>query len=292
MASSTDTSGKEDLPFVPGTLISHFGSRPAELQTEGWTALWDTNQNDLWDRGKPSPALIDLLEGEEGKLFIPSRKNDGGRRLRVLVPGCGKGYDVVMLALHGFDVWGLEVSAKGVKTAREYAEMELERISEYNFGEGKGYLGGRGSVKIVQGNFFGKEWEKEVFGEEEERGFEVIYDYTFLCALLPEMRKGWGRRMGELLAPEGVLICLEFPLYKDLKLPGPPWGLREGIYWDLLACGGSGMFGSDEEAQQAMKADKVTEGKLERVARLKPERSYEVSKGTDRLSIWRFKKQA
>lgn len=104
----------------------------------------------------------------------------------------------------------------------------------------------------------------------------------FLCALLPSMRKDWARRMHELLGPEGVLICLEFPLYKDLKLPGPPWGLK-GVHWNLLAEGGDGMI---EESQQK---EEDGSGAFKRLAYIKPERTYEVSQGTDRLSVWGLK---
>ena len=108
--------------------------------------------------------------------------------------------------------------------------------------------------------------------------------FKFLCALLPEMRKDWARRMSELLAPAGVLVCLEFPLYKDLKLPGPPWGLREGIYWDILAAGGDGIIQDEETAQAATQT--TTGGAFERLRYTKPARSYEAGNGTDMLSIW------
>ena len=111
----------------------------------------------------------------------------------------------------------------------------------------------------------------------------------FLCALLPEMRKDWARRMSELLAPAGVLVCLEFPLYKDLKLPGPPWGLREGIYWDMLAAGGDGIIQDEEAAQAATQT--TTRGPFERLKYIKPARSYEVAHGTDMLSIWGLRSQ-
>lgn len=101
------------------------------------------------------------------------------------------------------------------------------------------------------------------------------------------MRRDWARRMGELLAPSGVLVCLEFPLYKDLKLPGPPWGLREGVYWDLLAGGGNGMIEDEEVAKAATQGP--AGGVFERVQYVKPPRSYEVAKGTDMLSVWTLK---
>lgn len=90
--------------------------------------------------------------------------------------------------------------------------------------------------------------------------------------------------MGDLLRPDGLLVCLEFPLYKDPKLPGPPWGLK-GVHWDLLARGGSGLLehGLLEESSGHL------EGEFSRVLYVKPEVSYENGKGTDMLSVWRKK---
>ena len=84
----------------PGRLISHFQTRYAsdmsvqilkyqaeprrtrDTQNLGWSDLWDTDQSDLWDRGKPSPALIDFVE--EQRDILPVRHC--GRPLRMLVP--------------------------------------------------------------------------------------------------------------------------------------------------------------------------------------------------------------
>jgi hypothetical protein len=91
--------------------------------------------------------------------------------------------------------------------------------------------------------------------------------------------------MSELLAPSGVLVCLEFPLYKDFKLPGPPWPLREGIYWDLLVAGGDGIL-QDEEASRTAVQSPSSGGSFVRLGYFKPERTYEIARGTDMLSIW------
>jgi len=63
----------------------------------------------------------------------------------------------------------------------------------------------------------------------------------------------------------GLLICLEYPLYKPLELPGPPWGLRSHTYDELLS----------ED--------------FELVERYKPERTHKAGKGSDMLSVWRRK---
>ncbi|KAF4845400.1 putative thiol methyltransferase 2 [Colletotrichum siamense] len=265
----------------PGRLISHFTSRDREKQSSGWSELWESDESNLWDRGKPSPALIDLIESRSEVLPRPST----GRRLKALVPGCGKGYDVVMLALHGYDVYGLEVSERGADVARQYAAAELPEPGEYNFGTYDSVSGAQpGEVKILAGDFFKRDWEAQCASSsgDDFEGFDLIYDYTFLCALLPEMRKDWARRMQELLSLTGVLVCLEFPLYKDLGMPGPPWGLR-GVYWNILAQGGDGLI---QEPVVEDAEDKSLKGAFRRVEYFKPPRSYENGKGTDMVSVW------
>ncbi|KAI2629222.1 S-adenosyl-L-methionine-dependent methyltransferase [Hypomontagnella submonticulosa] len=259
-------------------LQSHFMNRDRNNQPSGWTELWDTNQSYFWDRGQPSPALVDWIESRPKDL--PSVSD---RRLTALVPGCGKGYDVVMLALHGFDVYGVEVSHKAVEIAEAYAATELHEPSAYNFpSEDAPPPNSTGRVKFVECDFFKAGWEKRVMGSEFQ-GFDLIYDYTFLCALPPDMRKDWARRMSDLLSPTGTLVCLEFPLYKDLKAPGPPWGLK-GVHSNILAEGGNGIINEESEGKTGQ-----LQGRFERVAYFKPPRTHEVGMGTDMMSIWKLK---
>lgn len=84
-----------------------------------------------------------------------------------------------MLALHGFDVFGLEVSETGASVAREYAQSELHSPQDYNFGsqfkESPGVR--KGEVTILQGDFFKRDWESVM-------QFDLIYDYTVRFTLL------------------------------------------------------------------------------------------------------------
>ncbi|KAH6716505.1 S-adenosyl-L-methionine-dependent methyltransferase [Leptodontidium sp. MPI-SDFR-AT-0119] len=271
-------STKSDLNG-PSRLIDHFNGSSVQNQGSRWCALWQSNESDLWDRGKPSPPLIELVE-QRGDI-IQSRA-DNGRRKKALVPGCGRGYDVVMLAQHGFDAYGLEISTDAIAAAEAYSTSEMDAPSAYNFARaGRDSPGTAGGVTFLQGDFFQRDWELATPLEGDAK-FDLIYDYTFLCALLPETRKSWATRMGDLLKPDGLLICLEFPLYKDPKLPGPPWGLK-GIHWDLLARGGSGLLDHgvlEEESSTSL------EGQFLRVLHIKPGVSYENGKGTDMLSVW------
>jgi len=64
-------------------------------QGSGWCALWQSNESDLWDRGKPSPPLIELVE-QRGDL-IQSRA-DNGRRKKALVPVRSCNVDTLLFA--------------------------------------------------------------------------------------------------------------------------------------------------------------------------------------------------
>ncbi|KAJ6262466.1 hypothetical protein Dda_3274 [Drechslerella dactyloides] len=288
-----------------GRLITHFLKKDQKNtgeQNAAWSELWDTDQSDLWDRGKPSPALAEFLER---KLDHSSLRKTEGQILRALVPGCGRGYDVVMLALHGFDVYGLEVSPGAVSAANAYAATQLTHPSAENFSN-QDYQpsDGHGGVKFVEGDFFTSDWMGDCLREEEIfQGFDLIYDYTasyilpllplwcngFLCAIPPSSRRNWARRMQELLSPTGILVCLEFPLWKDLDAMGPPFGLN-GVHWDLLAEGGDGILHSSDDLTDEKQAERRGQGQglWKRVQYYKPELSFDQGRGTDMVSVWKL----
>lgn len=84
-----------------------------------------------------------------------------------------------MLALHGYDAFGLEVSQKAVETATTFAEAELANPSECNFSNRFTRLKDDkvGTVKFVQGDFFHRSWESQCESGSTQ-GFDLIYDYT------------------------------------------------------------------------------------------------------------------
>lgn len=80
-----------------------------------------------------------------------------------------------MLALHGLDVVGLELSPKGAAVARAYAKAELAAPRDYNFGSGGSAVRPAGEVQIIAGDFFTRDWEA---GASVGDGFDLVYDYT------------------------------------------------------------------------------------------------------------------
>lgn len=98
-----------------------------------------------------------------------------------VVPGCGKGYDVRLLAEYGFASFGVEIAEKAVGMAREcYNENRLDSEGE----------DGKGKVEFVLGDYFKDDWvKKEVVGEEgqAEGAVDLIYDYTVRLPISPPL---------------------------------------------------------------------------------------------------------
>ncbi|KAL8775036.1 MAG: hypothetical protein Q9209_000515 [Squamulea sp. 1 TL-2023] len=263
-------------------LSTHFDV-PESSHANRWAQLWDAGDFLPWDRGGPNPAFKDLLmekKGLIGEYFVV--KGDGTKRRKTaLVPGCGRGYDVLLLASHGYDAYGLEVSEKAV-----------ERCLEEKKNKGYKYMAdmhsdGGGKSTFLKGDFFATQWTDAV----PDGKFDLIYDYTFFCALTPRMRPAWSQRILQLLAtdPPGCLICLEFPTYKDPSLGGPPFGLTPQTYLEHLGHPGEKLpydeFGHVlAGSQRQPKSDS-----LERLDHWQPERTHEIGKGTDWVSVWRHR---
>jgi hypothetical protein len=82
-----------------------------------------------------------------------------------------------MLALHGFDAWGLEISKTAVATAEQYSVEQMQNPSPSNFAEAEiGSAVEPGTVSFVAGDFFSKDWEAKM--PDGPKKFDLIYDYT------------------------------------------------------------------------------------------------------------------
>jgi len=191
-----------------------------------WEDAWREGRTG-WDAGAPAPALEELLEGE--------RLPEG----RALVTGCGRGYDVFALADAGRRVVGLDVAPSAASA------FEAERARRGLSPE---------QARIALGDFF--TWRPA-------QSFELIWDYTFLCALPPGQRHRWAARMDDLLAPGGTLATLVFPMVEVGPNPsGPPHPL----------------FVEDVAA--------ILPG-WTRVHEAPPSRSHPGREGKERIALWR-----
>lgn len=152
-------------------LLEHFSGDGAP-PNDRWAALWDAGDFLPWDQGTPNPALVDILQDRRdlvGESALVEDGKGGLRRKRAFVPGCGRGYDVLLLASFGYDAYGLEVSKTAVDMAQAWAE---EHTADYPMQD---KAVGRGTAKFILGDFFSNDWIQQADGLNK---FEFIYDYT------------------------------------------------------------------------------------------------------------------
>jgi SAM-dependent methyltransferase len=141
------------MSLDPSLTIKNFFAQSQEMPVNNkWDTLWQ-NSHTPWDRGEASPALVELLQDKHFQLLPP------GKSGTALVPGCGRGYDVALLAGLTADgqkfekVVGLDVSPKAME--------EAKRVHQSTSG-----------AEFVVGDFFSKteDWAKTAY--------DVVYDYT------------------------------------------------------------------------------------------------------------------
>jgi hypothetical protein len=77
----------------------------------------------------------------------------------------------------------------------------------------------------------------DFFAFETESPYELVWDYTFLCAIEPGMRTAWRDKMLELVSPTGELVTLIFPVDPSRGDAGPPYQLSPELVGDLLEPG-------------------------------------------------------
>lgn len=115
---------------------------------------------------------------------------------RVLVPGCGSGGELDAFAAAGLDVTAIDFSPAAIQLARARSTPAL-------------------AERIVLGDFFAHPFAPA--------SFDLVYERTFFCALLPAQRAACLARLAALLAPGGVLFGY---FYLGEEFGGPPFALH------------------------------------------------------------------
>ena len=162
-------------------------------EPEFWNSRYKTGQTP-WNFGGVPADLKEYLQ----------RNPKGGR---VLLPGCGWGYEVQAFADAGYDVTAIDYSSAAVERARKLVNPELAK-------------------RIVEKDFFQPNFPNA--------SFDVIYERTFLCAIMPEQRKAYRDQMTRLLKYGGSLIGY-FYYQNTTKQDEPPFGLAWGEADELFA---------------------------------------------------------
>ena len=121
--------------------------------------------------------------------------------MRVLVPGCGSGYEVKLFAERGHDVLGIDFSDAAVQASQRV----LGKLARH----------------VKKADFFTLE----------EAPYDLVYERTFLCALPRALRAQWGSRIATLVRPSGRLAGF---FYFNDNERGPPFGISAAALHALL----------------------------------------------------------
>lgn len=146
-----------------------------------WNAAYEAKHTP-WDKGSASPPL---------SAFLEKHPLTG----RVLVPGCGLGYDARLLARQGASVVGLDIAPSAVRQARA--------------------LPAEGELSFEVGDFLN-------LAENDHGQFDTVVEHTCLCALDPAQRLAYVRSVLQALKPDGHYLAVFFRKVKDYRGEGPP----------------------------------------------------------------------
>ncbi|MBL8888551.1 MAG: methyltransferase domain-containing protein [Planctomycetaceae bacterium] len=146
-----------------------------------------------WDRGQASPGLDWLLDRARQEQWRT-----------VLIPGCGRGHEVIALAEAGFSV-----------TALDYADAAIQHLKKVT-------AKNRLPIELVQ---------TDVLTYDPKNRFDAIYEQTCLCALHPSLWSAYERKLAQWLRPGGSL----FAMFMQTTQPqGPPFACPLGRMRELF----------------------------------------------------------
>lgn len=156
-----------------------------DLNKEFWTSKYES-ANIGWDTGSITTPL---------KTYFDQLTD---RSLKILIPGCGNGYEAEYLHQNGFDVTVVDLSDFPLKNLKKRCP-------------------GFEDESLIQADFF-----------KFEGSFDLIIEQTFFSALNPNLRNAYAEKMHSLLNQEGKLVGLLFNI--DLFKDHPPFGGNKEVY--------------------------------------------------------------
>lgn len=188
----------------------------ADNYSERWEIMWNGGNHEYevkngdggslkpgqaFDAGRSCPHLEPFLKQKKHMLVDTT----------AVIPGCGRGYDVETFAKYCKEVTGIELAQTAVVAAKEYLGDKHD------------------NAQVIQGNFLEDSGNIEV-------QYDVGYDYTFFCALHPDMRDNWAKAWSKTIQKGGILITSMFPVLPEdsRDQTGPPWPVWPDLYTEHL----------------------------------------------------------
>ena len=168
-----------------------------------WNDKYSNNEIG-WDIGMPTPIFVEFFKK------ITSPKN-------ILIPGSGRGHDALFLSKKKHNVFAIDFSKKAISYIKKKS-LELET-----------------SLHLICDDFFNI---NNLDGK-----IDIILEYTFFCAIHPDMRLKYIEKSSKFLRNKGLFVAILLPINKILNDDGPPFGvnLSETLkdfekYYEIIEC--------------------------------------------------------
>jgi SAM-dependent methyltransferase len=182
------------------------------LMARDWNKAYEENDTP-WDKGYASPPLVDFL----------ARQSILGR---VLVPGCGSGHDVRVLAAQGAEVIGMDIAPGAIRKAATFPAAGREG---YELGDFLNL-----SAKHVG-------------------AYDWVVEHTCLCALDPGQRTMYANAVQQALKPGGQFLAIFFREVPAYDGDGPPYPISAEEIGQL--------FGQDFEVLESFVPEQTYPGR-------------------------------
>tara|TARA_B100002052_G_scaffold279082_1_gene286025 strand:+ start:1071 stop:1688 length:618 start_codon:yes stop_codon:yes gene_type:complete len=156
-----------------------------------------TNNQDKWDLNKPTPILKNR-----------SISFDTNNKLKICIPGCGKGHDALYLASIGHDVYAIDFSSNA-----------LTYLKDNNI---------YSNLHIIESDFF-------TLPEKFYNKFDVLFEYTFFCAINVSRREEYLKMCNYLLKSGGLFFGIIFPISEVSDQNSPPFKVDLPIFENLFS---------------------------------------------------------
>lgn len=125
-----------------------------------------------WEKGEPSPGLVDFLAAHPE---LP--------RGRVCVPGCGTGHDVRAWAQAGFPVFGYDLAPSAIRLAVERTEA----------------AGLAANFQLA-----------DFLQDDPPLLFDWVFEHTLFCAIQPVERDAYVSAVLRWLKPDGHYLAVNY----------------------------------------------------------------------------------
>ena len=174
--------------------MNHTDHQPVDTASY-WQRRYEQG-TDGWDDGGPEPSLMQLFH--DGRLPVGS----------MVVPGCGRGWEVTAFEALGFSVTGIDFAAAPLDALRARARAEGL------------------APTVLQADIF-------ALPDQLKGQFDVALELACFCAILPEQREAYVAVLDWLLKPGGTLAGGFFT--RPDKVGGPPFTVTADALHAYLA---------------------------------------------------------